>query len=655
MTWARQSTLWIGSNCGGLSARRNGVFAPFYASYMLDNECIWSLLAARDGSLWAGTWGGGLFRIRGKEVQNFSIARSGNDEPVVALCENAEGGLWIGTMQGGLKLFRDGRVTDFTTTNRSPAYPITTLVLEPDGPLWMGGGGLNRLSGGNVTAFNRTHGLPSDFIRTLHRSTNGVLWIGTGGGLARLAEGKFFAFTRAHGLPDEVISQIIEDDRGNLWCGCNQGIFRVARSELDAVAGGQAVRLNPIAYGRAEGLESLECTGGFHPAGLKTRDGKLWFSTVKGLVMVDPENITVNETPPPVVLEEVAVDGVARPDTSNRKSPLQFGPGVQRVDFRYTALSLVAPERNRFKYRLDGSDADWVEAGAQRFATYPHLPPGRYQFRVTACNNDGVWNTAGATLGFTVLPAFWQTWWFIAAVSVVVLGGGGWSVRHASVRRLRRKLHLLEHKHALEKERTRIAQDIHDELGASLTRIALLTELGQKHREQPEELTVDLGKISTTARDAVRAMDAIVWALNPRNDSLDHFANYVSQFAEDFFRITPIRCRLDVPADLPDRPLPTEDRHQLFLAVKESLNNVVRHSGATEVWLRIHCEDGALSLAIEDNGRGLPAGEPRTGHDGLLNIRSRLERLGGRFEIESVQGRGTTLRLSLPMRARAQT
>ena len=254
-----------------------------------------------------------------------------------------------------------------------------------------------------------------------------------------------------------------------------------------------------------------------------------------------------------------------------------------------------------------------------------------------------------------MLPAFWQTWWFIAAVSIVVLGGGGWSVRHASVRRLRSKLHLLEEKHALEKERTRIAQDIHDELGASLTRIALLTELGQKHREQPEEVTADLGKISTTARDAVRAMDAIVWAVNPRNDSLDHFANYVSQFAEDFFRLTPIRCRLDVPAELPERPLPTEARHQLFLAVKESLNNVVRHSGATEVWLRLCHENAELKLVIEDNGRGLPVGQPTSGHDGLTNIRSRIERLGGRFEVESELGKGTTLRLRLPLRVRAQT
>jgi ligand-binding sensor domain-containing protein/two-component sensor histidine kinase len=651
-----EGTLWVGSNCGGLTARRNGVFAPFHANYLLDNECIWSLLPARDGSLWIGTWGGGLFRMQGREVKNFSIARSGNDEPVVALCENREGGLWVGAMQGGLKVFDRDQVREFTT-NGLPTQPVTALLQEADGRLWIGtsGGGLYQFDGGQFTALTRTDGLPSDFIRTLYRDQKRVLWIGTGGGLARLAEGSIRAFTRAQGLPDDVISQILEDDRGNFWFGCNQGIFRVARRELETVAAGRAPRVNPISYGRAEGMESLECTGGFHPAGLKTRDGKLWFSTVKGLVMVDPERISVNERPPVVQLEAIVVDGVAQSQISDLKSEIKLGPGVQRVEFHYTALSLVASERNRFKHRLEGLERDWVEAGTQRVATYPRLPAGRYTFRVIAANNDGVWNETGAAFRFTVLPAFWQTWWFIALAGVLVLGGGGWLVRYDSVRRLRRKLHRLQEKHALEKERTRIAQDIHDELGASLTRIALLTELGHKHRDQPDEVSADLGKISVTARDAVRAMDAIVWAVNPRNDSLDHFANYVSQFAEDFFRLTPIRCRLDVPADLPEQPLPTEARHQLFLAVKESLNNVVRHSGAGEVWLRMHCDHGELRIVIEDNGRGLPATAPGTGQDGLANIRTRAERLGGRLEIESGQGRGTLLRLILPLTARSHS
>jgi len=647
-----EGTLWVGSNCGGLSARRNGVFAPFNANYLLDNECIWSLLPGRDGALWVGTWGGGLFQIQGKEVKSFPVVRPGNDEPVVALCENDEGGLWMGTMQGGLRSFRDGRADFDPATNAQPQPPVTSLIQEPGGRLWVGtsGGGLQRIEGGQSTTYTRRDGLPSDFIRTLHRDAQGALWIGTGGGLARMEQGRLTAFTRAQGLPDEVISQILEDGRGNFWFGCNQGIFRVTRRDLEDVASGKSARVNSIAYGRAEGMETLECTGGFHPAGLKSRDGRLWFSTVKGLVMVDPENISVNETPPPVVIEDVLADGVSQSPVTDRESQIELPPGVQRVEFRFTALSLVAPERNRFKYRLDGLEKDWVEGGSQRAVAYTHLPPARYEFRVVACNNDGVWNDTGATVRFSVRPQVWQTWWFRVLAGVGLLVGVGWVVRVASVRRLRRKLHRLEEQHALAKERARIAQDIHDELGASLTHIALLTELGQKHRDNAEEVAADLGKISVTARDAVRAMDAIVWAVNPRNDSLDHFANYVSQYAEEFFRPTTIRCRLDIPADLPEHPLPTEARHHLFLAVKESLNNVVRHSGASEVWLRLSMENGELKITIADNGHGISASATQGGgHDGLGNIRRRMEDLGGRFELQSNPASGTSLILRLPL------
>ncbi len=649
--------LWIGSNCGGLSARRDGVFAPVYASYLLDNECIWSLLATADRTLWVGTWGGGLYRLRGREVANFAITRNGSDDPVISLCEDGAGGLWVGTMLGGLKRFRGNPpAADLDLgTNGLPPLAITTLRVEGE-RLWIGtgGAGLYHFDGRVVEPAGGFEGaLPGPFVRVLHRDGAGVMWVGTGSGLGRWEGRRMFTFGRAQGLPDEVISQILEDDLGNLWLGSNQGIFRISRRELAAVAAGQASRVNAIAYGRAEGLESLECTGGFHPAGLRARDGSLWFSTVKGLVKVDPGKVSINELKPPVVVERVLIDGVARTPPSGELA-IVLGPGRQRVEFEFTALSLVAPERNRFRYRLDGIEPDWVDAGAQRLAAYPGLSPGRYEFRVIACNNDGVWNEQGASVRLEVRPWFWQTWWFRGLAGLLLLGGGGWLVRTIVVGRWRRRLQRLQERHAVERERARIAQDIHDELGANLTRIALLSEVGQQHSGDPAEVSDDLRRISASARDAARAMDAIVWAVNPRNDSLDHFANYVSQYAEEFLRPTSIRCRLDIPADLPEHPLSTEARHHLFLAVKEVLNNVVRHSGASEVWLRLSMNHGSLDLTVTDNGRGISpeseagaAGRAR-GHEGLGNIRRRVEGLGGRFALETGAA-GTTIRLSLPL------
>lgn len=651
-------SLWVGSNCGGLSVRRHGTFAPFSANYVLDNECIWSLLAGSDGVLWVGTWGGGLFQMRGREVRSFPVLRPGNDEPVISLAEDGAGGVWLGTMQSGLKSLRDGKLTPEPVDGLGATHPITALVRDPDGGRWVGtgGGGLHHQISGQTVSYSRSNGLPSDFVRTLYRDAQGGLWVGTGGGLALWRGGRLVAFTRAQGLPDEVISQILEDDVGHFWFGSNQGIFRISRRELEQVATGVAGRLSPTSFGRAEGMESLECTGGFHPSGLKTRDGKLWFSTVKGLVMLDPQAISLNDTPPPVLVEQVLVDGVALLSEGRRQAAsaidreLRLGSGVQRVEFRFTALSLVAPEKNRFKYQLEGLDHDWIDAGSQRLAVYPHLPPGHYRFRVQASNNDGIWNQDGATLAFSVQPLVWQTWWFRTLLGALLIGGGGWALRSLVVRRLQRKVRRLQEESALERERTRIAQDIHDELGANLTRIALLTEVGLKHQDKPAEVNAALGQIFTTAREAVRSMDAIVWAVNPRNDSLDHFANYVSQFAEEFFRPTTIRCRLDIPPDLPEHPLPTEARHQLLLVVKEALNNVVRHSGASEVWLRLSMADGYLRVTIADNGSGIPsASNPAGTHDGLENIRRRAEGLGGRLDIQSDASSGTALTVAVPL------
>ncbi|MDB6034206.1 MAG: hypothetical protein JWM16_4544, partial [Verrucomicrobiales bacterium] len=459
--------LWIGSNCGGLNMRRNGIITSLTGDYLLDNECIWSLLAARDGSLWIGTWGGGLFRKRGKEITRYPLTHFGSDEPILALCPDRNDGLWVGTYSQGLKLFRNGNFMDIPETNGSAKF-ITSIVQDTTGDLWVGtgGNGLEKLefgslpppTGGRTILFSREQGLPNDFVRTLLLDKKGVLWIGTDGGLARLSKGRIAAFTRAHGLPDEVISQILEDDRGFLWLGSNKGIFRVSKAELELIADGGSAPLSVLAYGRADGMENAQCTGGFHPAGLRARDGHLWFSTVKGLVQIDPNGLVRNELPPQVLVEEVRVDGVP---VAGAERLQQIPPSATRLELEFTATSLTAAERNRFRHRLEGLDKDWVEDGPQRMVAYHHLPPGRYKFELAACNGDGVWNQAAIALSLRVLPPFWKTWWFGMLAGFVVLGGGGWGVRSWSVRRLGHKLQALQEQHALEKERARIAQDIH--------------------------------------------------------------------------------------------------------------------------------------------------------------------------------------------------
>jgi signal transduction histidine kinase len=310
---------------------------------------------------------------------------------------------------------------------------------------------------------------------------------------------------------------------------------------------------------------------------------------------------------------------------------------------------LTSPERIRFRYQLTGVDDDWVEAGTARSATYGSIPAGDHVFRVLASSPEGVWGSRPATVALAVHPYFWQTNWFLAAVTAFLAGGGVWMFRRATVRRLGLRLEYMRQQHAVDQERARIAQDIHDELGANLTSIGLLADMGARHKADPAALARDLNHISRTARSSVAAMDAIVWALNPRNDSLDHFANYVAQFTRDFFGPTPLRTRLELPANLPAQPLTTETRHQLFLLVKESFNNIVRHAQATEVRLELACENGHLHLIIADNGKGLPQLPGGEGHNGLTNLRERIARLGGDLRVASEPGRGTRLDFTMPL------
>jgi signal transduction histidine kinase len=333
---------------------------------------------------------------------------------------------------------------------------------------------------------------------------------------------------------------------------------------------------------------------------------------------------------------------------------LKVPPSPPQVEFRYTALSFSAPEKVKFRYRLEGLDKDWQDAGTRRSAYYPHLPPGDYRFHVIAANNDGVWNTSGSVLALRVIPAFWQTWWFLAACVFMIGGAVAGTIRYIEVRKLHRRMELLEQQHAVERERARIAKDIHDDLGASLTQITLLSELARSDLARPTQAESHIKQISGTARELTRAMDEIVWAVNPQNDTLEDLLTYTVKFAQEHLALARIRCRIDVPAYLPPMHLSAEVRHNLFLAIKEAINNVAKHSKATGAWLRLRAHDLGFEFEIEDNGCGVPdsviggsTGDLTSpgSHNGLRNMDRRLREIGGTFLIERGAPCGTIIRM----------
>ncbi|HEV2436311.1 MAG TPA: two-component regulator propeller domain-containing protein [Verrucomicrobiae bacterium] len=660
ITCSRTGTMWTGTEGAGLYRFYAGQWSHFGESDGLSNSFVWSVSEDAHNRLWVGTWGGGLFlehsnrfeRVPG--LENFTA-------PVLALLPGRNGVTWIGTDTGLLR-YQAGIVTRYGTREGLVLPDVRAIAEAPDGTLWFGmmGGGVGRLQNGAVKQFRTADGLSSDFVQCLHLDTNGALWIGTyGGGLDRLRNGQFAVIGANQGLPNSFICDIEQDDRGNFWASSHGGIFRIQKTELNQCADGQTNAVHPLVYGTGDGMPTLECSGGFQPASCRTSDGQLWFPTSKGLVGIDPGEIKVNQLPPPVLIDKMLVDGQPMSGNSPAGGSLRIPPGRHRFEFRYTGLSFVAPEKVSFKYRLKGLEREWTDAGTKRTIIYSYIPPGSYGFQVEACNSDGIWNTNGATLAFTVQPYFWQTWWFYLAASLsaaaLLSGGALWLAR----RRMHDKLERLERQRAIERERTRIARDIHDNLGANLTRISLLSQSAQGELQNPDQAAVQLNRIYDTTRELTRALDEIVWAVNPEHDTLDSLANYLGKFARNFLEPLAIRCRLDMPVQLPPWPVTAEVRHNLFLAFKEALHNVVKHAAASEVSVSLTTDACAFTLRVRDHGRGFvpeplrhePPREPgrTTSGNGLRNMHRRLEKIGGRCEIQSAPGQGTEVQFIVPV------
>src|SRR5581483_2730844 len=325
-------------------------------------------------------------------------------------------------------------------------------------------------------------------------------------------------------------------------------------------------------------------------------------------------------------------------DLQKSDAHFQLPPGHHHLEVEFTALSFRAPENVLFCYKLEGFDVDWQWVRTQRSASYSRLPAGDYRFRVLACNGDGNWNETGAALAFTVTPFVWQTWWFRCAAIVVFTLAIAGIVRYASFRRLRRKLHVLEHQAALDKERTRIARDIHDDIGSRLTKIVMLSELTLQKPVTTDIATQRAEEVASAARQVMKSLDETVWAVNPRNDTVRELIDYLGQFAVEFLQMAGIRCRVELPDDCAERSAPAEMRHNLFLASKEALNNVARHSQSTEAWLRVTNTQEELAIVIEDNGQGFKDAPVSGEADGLQNMRHRLGEFAGEGRIESRPG-----------------
>lgn len=648
----RTGKLWVGTETMGLAIQdsRTGSYKYFRhdprTSSSLPSNTVNVILQDRSGAVWVGVAGG---------VCRFNDARGGFErykitagyDEVRCLLEDRDGMLWAAThAHSSLAYFDRSRDRFVRVTLPDTLDAINSLLEDRDGALWIAtfGRGLHR--------YDKRSGkfeqlLPNDkdaasaeahLVYTLALDPRGDVWAGLySGGLVRYdrQSNGFTYYTEADGLQDNFIKGVLADDHGNLWLSSMKGLCR-----FNSVT--KAVKHFSI----DDGLQGNEFRSG---SCFKDADGTMYFGGVNGFNVFHPDSIRDNPFPPRVVVTGFSVLDKPYPLQDERGTEAEIALSYDQdvFSFEFVALNFTNADKNQYAYMMEGFDRSWNYCGTRRHATYTHLDPGEYVFRVKASNNDGVWNEAGASVKLMIIPPYWMRWWFRIAVVVVVFGSIGWIIRSLEIRKIRARMERLQREAELERERARISRDMHDDLGARLTEIRLLSELCRREVSESMGTSSKLEEISTNAREVVDSFQEIIWSVNPRYDTLDNLADFLTQYASRYLGKAGLRCRLDIPADAPALRIPAAVRHNVMMVVKEVLNNSVKHAQACEVNVKLSWAHDGLTIAIRDDGRGFDPTEVSQFGNGLANMRNRLEAIGGQLTVESSIGQGTSVLISV--------
>ena len=671
----KEGNYWIGTESSGLH-----ILQPqkFRIEPTLENQAVTAITETTGHTIWIGTREDGLRRLQPEA----SVSDTLTSPVILSLAPGLQDSVWAGTPDGLNHVSANGAVQRITSAEGLPDDYIQSLLANPDGSVWIGTRhGLVHLTGSKMDILTRAQGLGGDLIGTLFRAQDGTLWIETSTGLSTLApDGKIATFTTRNGLPEGIVTAITQDQRGDLWVATkgtglsrltqntfhpinaealitpinglaadsqgylwlrrDRGIDRILLADLDRCAETTtACTPNINHYGLADGMPSEEKVAAGSPVLWPMANGELWFSTRRGVAIVDPAHLPINLIPPPVAIEQFLVDE-SPIDTTASNIAIPFGH--TRFTMDYAALSYTVPSEVRYRFLLEGFDRTWTEAGARRTATYTNLPPGRYTFHVQAMNNDGLWNESGATLPFRVIPPFYRRWWF-ATLVLLAMAAISVALYRMRLRRLQARFDLVLN------ERNRMAREIHDTLAQDFVGVSIQLDIVSQLL-QLAKVDAAIKQVQQTRKlvtDGLADARQSIWELraNLAHDSLPtRLAKVVERYSDDTLKI-----HLKISGAY--RPLDSRIENEVLRIAQESLSNVQRHARAAEASIDLFYESAMLVLIVEDRGQGFVMSEAAKaqGHFGLNGMNERAKVLGAVLDIVSSPGKGTKITLSTPI------
>lgn len=656
ITQRKNGTLLFATNCDGIYEMSDGKVIRSDLNKDLVNLCTWVVFEDSKERIWIGSR---LLQLFDKQKKHVGILGS-NDGfigyDIFSIIEDSKGNIWIGCLNG-LFLYDGKEFRRFSKLDGLSSNDVRSIYEDRSGKLWVGtSSGLNMYENGKIQHFQLSESFPdstissNEYIRSIYQDDYGAMWFGSyGDGIFRLKNGTISHITVNNGLYDDIVSHLVDDKKGHLWTGSNRGISRLSLVELNAVADGQLKTIRPTIYTKSDGMESSETNGGFQPNHLMDDNGNIYFPSVSGIVVVNTNQVKINSIQPPVKIENIIVN--QRLILPN--SQLILPHDSTNIEIQIASLSFTEPTKNRFKYQLQNNNDEWIDIGNRRTVFISSINPGVYNFKVIASNNDGIWNEVGDSVSMTILPPYWQSFWFRFWVIIFFIGSGVLifflQVNALKIKNKQQVLFAEQLIQSQELERQRIASELHDGLGQQILVIKNRVELALKSIDDPKLMKEQLLEIKSSAISSIEDVRNISHGLRPIHLEQFGLTETLLYLIDQTQQSSPIKWVYHV--DQIDGIIPAEKEINLFRILQEGIKNIINHADAKQASMMVRKNDDYLIVSLWDNGKGFDVDAvKKISGLGMKGIFERAKSLHGECVVKSSPGEGTTVKIIIHLK-----